>query len=351
MDEDPNPEIAGEGTGSDPAMDPGADPGLDPTMAASPSAPEPEPEPEPPEPEPEPPEPLEDRGLYRVFSHPELTGPVLVMAPDGWIDAGLGGNAAVAALLSAMTTELVAAFDTDELIDLRARRPVSRIVDGVYQSLSWPTIELRSGQDADGHDVLVLTGPEPDMRWRAFSDALAEIASELGVRLLVGLGAFPAPVPHTRTAPLAATASSAELANRIGVVSGVVDVPSGVMAAVERRFLKAGIPAIGIWARVPHYVAGMPYPEASKMLLDGLAEVAGIVVDTTSLVEAAEATRSRLDELTANSVQHTALVSQLEAQFDEDAEGQALASAAGWGDLPSGDELAEEFERYLRDEG
>lgn len=289
------------------------------------------------------------RGLYQIYSRPVLDHPVLVMAPEGWIDAGLGGGGAVAALLAAMTTELVAAFDTDQLIDLRARRPVSRIVDGVYEELNWPTIELRCGQDDEGHDVLVLSGPEPDMRWRAYSDAVGELATELGVRLLVGLGAFPAPVPHTRTAPLAATATTAELAAKIGVVPGIVDVPAGVLAAVERRFDKLGIPAVGIWARVPHYVAGMPYPEASKLLLDGLTTVSGVSIDTSALTEAADATRTRLDELTANSAQHSALVAQLEIQFDEDAEGQAMASAAGWGDLPSGDELAEEFERYLRD--
>lgn len=293
----------------------------------------------------------EDRGLYRLVSRPTLSSPVMVVAPEGWIDAGLGGAAALAALLASMTTELVASFDTDELIDLRARRPVSRIVDGVYEDLNWPTIEMRSGQDSTGQDVLVLSGPEPDMRWRAFADAVAELAGEFGVRLLVGLGAFPAPVPHTRTAPLAATASNAELAQEIGIVPGVIDVSAGVLAALERRLDEVGVPTIGIWARVPHYVAGMPYPEASKLLLEGLATVSGITVDTTALNEAAETTRARLDELTANSVQHAALVSQLETQFDEDAQGQALANAAGWGDLPSGDELAEEFERYLRDEG
>lgn len=293
----------------------------------------------------------EHKGLYRLLSRPELDAPVLVMAPEGWIDAGLGGAAAVSALLASMTTELVAIFDTDELIDQRARRPVSHIVDGVYEDLAWPEIELRSGQDEDGNDVLVLSGPEPDMRWRGFADAVGELATDLGVRMLVGLGAFPAPVPHTRTAPLAATATTAELANQVGVVAGAVDVPAGVLAAVERRLAEIGIPAIGIWARVPHYIAGMPYPEASQLLLEGLTAVAGVKVDTSELAEAAAATRARLDELTANSVQHSALVAQLEVQFDEDAEGQALANAAGWGDLPSGDELAEEFERFLRDEG
>jgi len=300
--------------------------------------------------------------LYELRAQPELEGPVLVMAPEGWIDAGLGGAGAIGALLAAMDTEVVATFDTDRLLDFRSRRPVSHIVDGVYTDLVWPGIDLLAGHDRDGKPVLVLAGPEPDHEWRAFAAAVTDLAQQFGVRLLVGLGAFPAGVPHTRTARLAATASSAELANSVGVVSGAVEVPAGVMAAIERSFDRVGIPAVGIWARVPHYAATLPYPPASLQLLEGLAQVAGIHVDVPELVEAAETTRRNLEELTANSVQHMALVRQLEAQVDAEAEsaqgsgandsggGQAEATAAGWGPLPSGDELAAEVERFLRDE-
>ena len=282
--------------------------------------------------------------LYVVHERPELDRPVLVMAPEGWIDAGLGGGAALGTLLTAVETTVVANFDIDQLLDHRARRPTARITDGVYEELTWPEIELRAGHDAAGNAVLVLVGPEPDHQWRAYAAALAEVAQLFDVRMLVGLGAFPAPVPHTRPATLAATATDAELANRVGVVSGTLEVPAGVLVAVERRFSEAGIPAIGLWARVPHYAAAMPYPGASLLLLEGLADVAGITVDTTALREAADATRERLDELIANSAEHSALVRQLEARADAEAE----PAAEGWGDLPSGDELAAEFERFLQ---
>ena len=293
--------------------------------------------------------------LYELRSRPELDSPVLVMAPEGWIDAGLGGAGAVGALLAGMETEVVAVFDADRLLDHRARRPVSHIVDGVYTDLVWPKIDLLAGHDADGRAVLVLAGPEPDHEWVAFAEAVGALAISFGVRLLVGLGAFPAGVPHTRTARLAATASSAELANQVGVVSGTVQVPAGILAAIERRLAPAGIPAVGIWARVPHYAASMPYPPASVQLLEGLTAMAGIRVEVPELVEAAEATRAHLDELTANSVQHMALVRQLEAQVDSETgegagDGQAEATAAGWGTLPTGDELAAEVERFLRDD-
>jgi hypothetical protein len=282
--------------------------------------------------------------LYVVHARPELESPVLVMAPEGWIDAGLGGAAALGTLLSSIETEVIATFDADELLDHRARRPIARIVDGVYEDLSWPEIELRAGQDGEGRDVLVLVGPEPDHQWRAFADAVAELAGLLGVRLLVGLGAFPAPVPHSRPGKLAATATSAELANQVGVVEGKLEVPAGVLVAIERRFAEVGIPAVGLWARVPHYAAGMPYPEASALLLEGLAQISGITVDPAPLRDAADATRAKLDELTANSVEHMAMLQRLEARVD------AESSELSGDDLPSGDELAAELERFLRDE-
>jgi hypothetical protein len=288
--------------------------------------------------------------LYRLApDRPEVDAPVLVMAPEGWIDAGLGGGGALATLVQAVPTELVATFDSDALLDHRARRPVARIADGVYEDVLWPEIELRAGKDAGGRDVLLLVGPEPDHAWRAFADSLGELAQSLGVRLLVGLGAFPAPVPHTRTGSVVATATSAELAGRVGVVKGKLDVPAGIVVAVQRRFADLGIPALALWARVPHYAAGMPYPEASLMLVEQLSAVAGISVDTAPLREAADATRARLDELTANSMEHRALVAQLEAQVD--AEGSGEEEAGGWSNLPSAEELGAEVERFLRDQG
>lgn len=290
--------------------------------------------------------------LYRLRrDRPELESPVLVMAPEGWIDAGLGGGGAVGALLAGITTDVVATFDSDRLLDHRARRPVARIVDGVYDEVMWPEIELRAGEDAGGNHVLVLTGPEPDHSWRAYAQAVGELAQVLGVRLLVGMGAFPAPVPHTRPGRLVATATTAELAAQVGVVRGTLDVPAGIVVALQQRFADLGIPAVALWARVPHYAAGMPYPEASALLLEGLVQVAGITVDAGPLREAAEAARQRLDELTANSVEHMALVRQLEAQADAEAAGDGDDASSGWTNLPNGDELAAEVERFLRDQG
>ncbi|MGI8776109.1 MAG: proteasome assembly chaperone family protein [Acidimicrobiales bacterium] len=293
---------------------------------------------------------MDDRSsLYVVHSRPDLDRPVLVMAPEGWIDAGLGGATAQEALLTGIETEVIATFDADMLLDHRARRPTARIVDGVYEDLVWPEIELRGGRDEEGHDVLLLVGPEPDHLWRAYAQAVGELAVAFDVRILVGMGAFPAPVPHTRPGSLAATATSSELARSVGVVGGTLEVPAGVLVAIERRFAEIGIPAVGLWARVPHYAAAMAYPEASVLILQGLAKVADVVVDTAELVDAAATTSQRLDELTANSAEHSALVRQLEARADAEAAG-GLAPT-GWENLPTADELGAEVERFLEGEG
>jgi proteasome assembly chaperone (PAC2) family protein len=281
--------------------------------------------------------------LYELLERPSLEEPVLIMTLEGWVDAGLGAAAALAALLGSMPTELVASFDVDTLLDHRARRPVVRIVDGINTALMWPEIQVRAGRTESGQDLLFLVGPEPDHQWRAFATAVTELAASFDARLVVGLGAFPAPVPHTRPARLASTATSVELARQVGFIPGTIDVPAGVQAALERQFAELGVPAIGLWARVPHYAAAMPYPEASAVLLEGLERITGVSVDASELRAAAAATRERLDELVANSEEHLALVRQLEAQSDAESE-------RPFGTIPSGDELAAELERFLREE-
>ncbi len=282
----------------------------------------------------------------RTPDHPDLTEGVLVIALDGWIDAGLGAAGAIAALLQAGPTELVAGFDGEELLDYRARRPVLRLVDGENTGLGWSEIQLRAGQDRAGRPIAYLVGPEPDLRWRGFAAAVGDLASELGIRLAVGLGAFPAPAPHTRPVRVAGVSPDQVLAGQVGIVPGRLDVPAGIEGVLELALARVGIPAVGLWARVPHYVATMSYPAASAALVDALAEVGGLDLDSSGLHRSADVVRQRVDELIAASDQHREMVRQLETNLDA-AEGNPL----DLGQIPSGDELAAELERYLRDEG
>lgn len=284
--------------------------------------------------------------LYELTGEPSSTNPVIIAVLDGWIDAGMAARTALAALVETIEFHPYAVFDDEELIDLRARRPQLRITDGVAESLTFERPVMQVGTDRLGSGVVLLSGPEPDFRWRRFSASVLEIAQQIEARMLIGLGGFPAGAPHTRPVRLAATASSPELAQLVGYVGGTIEVPSGVQASLERAFAIGGIPAVGLWARVPHYVSAMPFAPASLALLDGIASVSGLVIDSQVLAEAAESARRKVDELINESPEHSAMVRQLETNVDV-LEG---VSSLTQEDVPSGDEIAAELERYLRGE-
>ncbi|MFZ1063283.1 MAG: PAC2 family protein [Acidimicrobiales bacterium] len=285
-----------------------------------------------------------DRIIF--LADPELNEPVLVVSLEGWIDAGLGASTAISTLLNTINTEVLATFDTEYFIDQRARRPLARIVDGITTELTWPEIQLRYGRDGDGADILFLVGPEPDFHWSDFIDVVTDAAGRFDVRLVVGLGAFPAPTPHTRPVRVIATApeASAHLLPIIGTVTGELEVPAGISAALELGFAEVDMEIVTLWARVPHYVAAMPYPQASAALIDGLARVAGLTLDASHLRASADEARQRVDDLVTNNPEHSSMVEQLEEAADE-TEGTSLGE-----ELPSGDELAAELERFLRGE-
>lgn len=279
--------------------------------------------------------------LYSMVERPDLDSPVLIMVLKGWIDAGLGADGAADVLIDQLERRTVARFDADALLDWRARRPVMRLVDGINTQLSWEETELSWAKDAADNDVLLLLGNEPDHAWLAFSEQVVDLALDLGTRMVVGLGAYPTPVPHTRPPLLAASASSEELAQ--GLLQNSVEVPSGVQGMVERRAALRGLSAVGLWAQVPHYVAAMPYPAASLALLEGTNRLADLDLPLGDLAEQAEASRGRINELIGQNAEHAAMLEQLEAQADHQVASTELSAT-------SGDELAAELERFLREQ-
>lgn len=287
-------------------------------------------------------------GLYIREEQVDLDSPVFVLAMDGWVDAGSGTSQARQTLLDQIDTHRIGTFDADALVDYRARRPSMILNDGVIQSMKWPTIELRYGVDRGGNDVVFVIGPEPDVMWQAFCAEVVALAQGYAARMVVGLGAFPAPVPHTRPTRLASTAATQELANRVGFVGGSMEVPVGIHAAIEHACQVVGMPAVGVWARVPHYLSASPYPAAAAALIDGLSKVSGLNVHSGDLNAEAESARVRIDSLVAESDEHQALVRQLEAQVD--AEDNATAPDA----TPKPDELRQglrDIESFLREQG
>ena len=176
----------------------------------------------------------------------------------------------------------MATFDTELLIDQRARRPIARLEDGVTTGLTWPAIQLVAGKDRVGADLLYLTGPEPDFRWPSFIRRRGRRwpgPSESAPWSGWGPSRRPPPTPDRSGWPRRCRPSRPDLAGRVGIVHGTLEVPAGVQAALEVALGDAGVPVIGLWARVPHYVSAMPYPEASAALIEGLCAVTGTVLD------------------------------------------------------------------------
>ena len=279
--------------------------------------------------------------LYAMVEQPVLDRPVMIMVLKGWIDAGFGADGAAQVLLDGLERRTVARFDADQLLDWRARRPTMRLEDGVNTQLTWEETELSWAKDQAGNDVLLLVGNEPDHAWLAFSEQVVDLAGDLGTRLIVGLGAYPAPAPHTRPSLVAASASSEDLT--AGLIRSSIEVPSGVQGMIERRAAIRGLPSLGLWAQVPHYVSAMPYPGASLALVETAATVAGLDLPIADLRERTDADRTRLDQLIAQNPEHLAMLGQLEEQADEAVANLELSGT-------SGDELAAELERFLREQ-
>ena len=266
----------------------------------------------------------------------DLIDPVVLCAFDGWVDAGSAATTALGIL--ADDAEVVATFDPDRLFDYRARRPPLEIVDGRLAELTWPELVLRRTR-VDERDLLVLTGPEPDYRWRAFTAATVELARRFEVAEWISLGAIPAAVPHTRPVPILGTEASPGLlrGDVVAGPAGTLRVPSALVSALEFEIAAAGIPALGYFAQVPHYVSG-PYATAAVELLRTLGNHLGTTIPAGELATEARDLRTRLDAAAGLDDTTRSYVARLEAMYDEQR-------------LPSGDDLISDIERFLRDQG
>lgn len=274
--------------------------------------------------------------LFRLTDPGDLIEPIVVVAFDGWVDAGSAATAAAAQL--AEGSEVIATFEADLLFDYRARRPTLEIVDGRPSLLTWPELTVRRVRIAE-RDVLIVAGPEPDYRWRELAGDMVDVADRLGVIEWISLGAIPAAVPHTRPVPIMGTESIPGLL-RGGVQAGpagVLRVPSAASSVIDHAVAASGIAALGYYAQMPHYVSG-PYPPAAVALLRAIGRHLDTEIGHGSLEEEARQLRTSLDAAAALDDQTRSYVERLETMVDE-------------ARLPSGDELISDIERFLRDRG
>lgn len=265
-----------------------------------------------------------------------LVAPAMVAAFDGWVDAASASTSAADAI--AAGGETWATFDTDRLYDFRSRRPVLDIVDGTLNELTWPELTLRRSR-VGGRDLLVLTGAEPDFRWRTLGRELLDVVLGAGVVEWVSLGAIPAAVPHTRPVPVLATASREGLLHEDESQGppGLLRVPAAALSTLEMAMIESQIPAVGFYAQVPHYVGG-PYAAAAIAILEHAGKHLGVEPPLGPLAEDAIAQRERLDTLVGGDEDSRSYVQRLEAAMDNQ-------------ELPTGDELVSEIERFLQQGG
>ena len=280
-------------------------------------------------------------------------GSVLVVMLTGWIDAAGAAAATMEAIKHESRAQVVAAFDDDTYIDYRARRPIMAVREGLNTVLESEHITLSVGTDQAGHDLVLLRGPEPDMAWNRFSSIIGEVISGFGIAKMVGLGAYPFTTPHTRVSRISITSPSQDVLATVPMLRSSVDVPAGVVSMLEHTCHERSIPAMTLWSQVPHYVANGTYPPASVALIDALRQVGDVIVDATDLRQQAIDARSRLDQLVAGNAEHLRLLGQLEHLHDQTSDSTESGADStggltlGWA---SGDELADELERFLRDQ-
>lgn len=274
--------------------------------------------------------------LYHLLDHPVLNDALMIMALDAWVDAGSAATSA-AALLSE-GAETIAGIDADSLYDYRSRRPTLRIVDGHPMELEWPALSVVHRRFAE-RDVLVLSGPEPDYRWRELAAELVMMAQDLGVIEWLTLGAIPAAVPHTRPVPVLGIESRDGLLKG-GIKpgpAGSMKVPAAAVSVVDMAIAQAGIPTLGYFAQVPHYVSG-EYPAAAVALVRAVERHIGETLTTAVLELEARGINVRLDAAASADDSTKSYIARLEEMVDE-------------ARLPSGDELIGEIERFLRHRG
>jgi len=270
-------------------------------------------------------------------SLPDLVDPVMLCAFEGWNDAGDAASGAVLHLEEVWSATQIAEFDPEDYYDFQVNRPEVTFDDGV-RAVSWPTTRLSVARiPLATRDVVLVHGIEPSMRWRSFTQELLTAARDLGVEMVVTLGALLADSPHTRPVPVSGTSSDAGLSLRLGYEPSTYEGPTGIVGVLQDACAQAGIPAVSLWAAVPHYVAQPPCPKATLALLARIEDLLDVPVPLGELPEESRAWQIGVDELAAEDDEIAAYVRTLEEAVDT-------------AELPeaSGDAIAREFERYLR---
>jgi predicted ATP-grasp superfamily ATP-dependent carboligase len=277
----------------------------------------------------------------RIASRPELRDPVLITAFRGWNDGGQGASLAGGYLAKTWAAARFAEIEPEGFFDFQATRPHVSLVDGRTRRIDWPDNAFYQAHIPGlERDAVLMLGIEPNLRWQTFTDLITGHANELGVQLVVTLGSLLADVPHTRPSPVTGGATDQELIERLGLQRSRYEGPTGIVGVLHDACSRADIPSVSLWAAVPHYVSLAPSPRAALALCERLGDILGTAIDTEELDEAAERYSEQVSEAVAADEETAAYVAELEQRADvlDDEE-----------NLPSGDTLAAELTRFLRE--
>ncbi|MFD4294858.1 PAC2 family protein [Rhodococcus sp. NPDC058505] len=297
----------------------------------------------------------EQSGMYElefpapVVSAHDGSGPVLVHGLEGYSDAGHAVKLATTHLRESLETELVASFAVDELIDYRSRRPTMTFTANHFTDYDAPELNLYAVRDTEGTPFLLLSGLEPDLKWNRFTTAVRLLAEQLGVRRTIGLNAIPMAVPHTRPMGVTAHSANPDLVGENEGWPGDLRIPGSASSLLELRMSQHGHESMGYSVHVPHYLAQADYPAAAETLLERVGEAGGLVLPLAALGEAAARVREQVDAQVNGNEEVESVVRALERQYDSyvTAQEQQSSLLATESELPSGDELGAEFERFL----
>jgi proteasome assembly chaperone (PAC2) family protein len=277
----------------------------------------------------------------RIHSRPELEKPVLLAAFRGWNDGAQAASLAAGYLAKTWEAEQFAEIDPEDFFDFQATRPHVSLEEGLTRRIEWPeTGFYHARPEGLDRDVVLLLGIEPNLRWRTFTELVVGLASELEVELMITLGALLADVPHTRPAPVTGSATDSELVERLGLSASRYEGPTGIVGVLHDACREAGIPSASLWAAVPHYVSLTPSPRAAVALCERLGSLIGVDIDVDELEEAAQSYEEQVSEAVASDEETASYVEELERRTDSIEESS---------DLPSGEALAAELTRFLRE--
>ena len=274
---------------------------------------------------------------------PELRSPALICAFAGWNDAASAATAALEAVAASLEPQVVARIDPEEFYDFQVNRPTIRLVEGQSREIDWPANTMLAVEVPTAErDLALLSGVEPNVRWRTFAEAIVDAARRLDIQIVITLGALIADVAHTRPVPITGLASDPDLVERLGLSRSSYEGPTGIVGVLHDACRRGGLASASLWAAIPHYVAAVPNPKAALALLRRLEGLTGIAVEASELEDATERFEEQVDRAVSANPEIEELVRNLEASQEESLE---------LGRNVTADDIAQEFQRFLRQRG